>query len=127
MRKSRNQKGFIVSTELMLIVTILVIGLIVGLSAIRTAVVTELADVADAIGSVSQTYSFSGVQGHHAVTSGSEWVDGADTCDENGINNSVSQQGSASHCVSICNVDGGANNAAAENVNNLLPPIVNEP
>jgi hypothetical protein len=102
-RRNRNQKGFIVSTELMLIATILVIGLIVGLQAVRVSVVTELADVGGAIASVAQTYSWSGVAGHHASTNGSIYTDSLDTCDD-----AVAQPaGANSRCVRICGADAG--------------------
>jgi hypothetical protein len=107
MRKIRNQKGFIVSTELMLIATILVIGLVVGLQAVRTAVVTELADVGGAIGTVSQTYSFSGASGHHASSNGSAFQDQEDTCDDV---TGFTQTGLSSRCVSICNINGNTEN-----------------
>ncbi len=53
--------GFIVSAELILIATIVVIGLIVGLAVLRNQVVQELVDVAQAIGAISQSYCYSGV------------------------------------------------------------------
>ena len=62
MNKQKNQKnGFIVSVELMLIVTILVIGLIVGLVPLRNAVIAELNDVSSAIESIDNSYSFDGI------------------------------------------------------------------
>jgi len=100
MRRNRNQRGFIVSTELMLIATILVIGLVVGLQAVRVSVVTELADVGAAIGAVTQTYSYSGATGHHASVNGSSYTDALDTCDDG----SVQPGGANSRCVSICAV-----------------------
>ena len=54
----RDEAGFIVSAELVLVATLLVIGLIVGLSSIQHAVVAELNDVADAIGKLNQSYTF---------------------------------------------------------------------
>ena len=68
-RTTKRQRGFIVSAELMLIATLLVIAMIPGLSAVRVAVVTELADVGDAIGGISQSYQYSGIAGHHAAVS----------------------------------------------------------
>ena len=70
--------GAIVSAEIMLVATILVIGAIVGLKSVRDSVVTELADVAQAIGNVNQSYSYSGVSGHHAFTAGAAFTDNAD-------------------------------------------------
>ena len=87
-----DESGFIVSAELVLVATLLVIGLIVGMSEVQHAVVTELNDVADAIGSVNQSYRYSGFSkrdggwgwcGVHAQTAGSVFVDLQDACDLN--------------------------------------------
>ena len=80
--RHRKQEGFVVSAELIFIVTILVIGLIVGWVAIRNAVVFELHDVAEAVGSLDQSYVFSGTNGLTGVvaaTSGSVFTDAIDT------------------------------------------------
>ena len=76
-----DEAGFVVSTELVLVATILVIGMVVGLATVRDAVVTELADVAAAIGSVSQSYVWDEVTGHSSATAGSEFQDDLDFCD----------------------------------------------
>lgn len=85
-----DESGFIVSAELVLVATILVIGMIVGLSEVQHAVVQELNDVGDAIGALNQSYSYSGFSAfkhgwcHLAVrTAGSSFVDLADDCDNN--------------------------------------------
>ncbi len=84
-----DEAGFIISAELVLVATLLVIGLIVGLSEVQHAVVSELNDVADAIGELNQAYSFSGFSkcdngGRiHAVTYGSNFSDTMDDCDAN--------------------------------------------
>ena len=75
------QDGAIVSAELMLIATILVIGVIVGLKSVRDSVVTELADVAQAFANINQSFSFSGTCGHAAFTGGSSFGDQLDFCD----------------------------------------------
>ena len=54
------EAGFIVSAELVLVATLLVIGLIVGLSEVHHATVSELNDVADAIGELNQSYAYTG-------------------------------------------------------------------
>jgi hypothetical protein len=54
--------GFVISAELVLVGTILVIGLIVGLTSLRNQVVEELVDVGQAIGSLSQSYSYGGIK-----------------------------------------------------------------
>ena len=84
-----DEVGFIVSAELVLIATILVIGLIVGLSEVQHAVVSELNDVGDSIGSLNQGYLFSGLSARKpngvekASMNGSSFHDSVDTCDNN--------------------------------------------
>lgn len=85
-----DEAGFIISAELVLVATILVIGLVVGLSEIQHAVVSELNDVADAVGQLNQSYSFSGFHkagksplSFHAITYGSSFTDQKDDCDNN--------------------------------------------
>ncbi len=84
----QDEAGFIVSAELVLIATILVIGLIVGLSEVQHAVNAELNDVGDAIGQLNQSYSFSGFHKQdgwrtHAFSRGSAFADTQDDCDNN--------------------------------------------
>jgi hypothetical protein len=82
MRKvqQKKQAGFIVSAELVLIATILVIGLIVGMVAIRDALTAEMGDVAEAIGSLDQSYSYDGISdpGTLANIGSSQFVDMVD-------------------------------------------------
>lgn len=85
-----DEAGFIVSAELILIATLLVIGLIVGLSEVQHAVVSELNDVAEAIGCLNQSYTFSGFSkdksfggGTAAFVRGSGFDDQVDDCDGN--------------------------------------------
>jgi hypothetical protein len=80
-----DEAGFVISSELVLVATILVIGMIVGLTELRNQVVQELADVAIAIGKISQTYSYSSVTGHTAATAGSAFQDMTDYCDAGGV------------------------------------------
>lgn len=74
--------GFIVSIELILVATIMVIGLITGFTAVRDAVISELSDVGGAIQDLNQSYSFNGVDGHSGNTAGSDFLDGRDWCDD---------------------------------------------
>ena len=67
-----DEAGFIISAELVLVATILVIGMIVGLVVIRNQVVQELVDVGQAIGSLSQSYAFAGTK-----KLGVGWSDGS--------------------------------------------------
>ena len=73
--------GFVVSAELILIATITVLGLVVGLAEVRQAVSEELEDVASAIGSLNQSYCFTGLQTCKAQTFGSHFSDQSDFCD----------------------------------------------
>ncbi len=86
----KQEAGFVVSTELVLIATILVLGLIVGLSEIQHAVVAELNDISDATGNVNQSYWYTGfskekqgAQGFSSYTRGSAELDQTDDCDDN--------------------------------------------
>jgi hypothetical protein len=80
-----DQAGFIISAELILVATILVIGLIVGLVVVRNQVVQELVDVGQAIGSLSQTYAFAGTHKCGVgLTDGSFYTDKADFCQSQG-------------------------------------------
>ena len=91
----RDETGFIVSAELVLVATIVVIGLVVGLSEVQHAVVQELNDVGDAIGSVNQGYFYGGLSawktfggggggwGVKSRTNGSFFIDSFDQCDWN--------------------------------------------
>lgn len=91
----QDETGFIISAELVMVATILVLGVMVGLSEVQHAVVGELNDVADAIGSANQSYAYSGfskVDGSwggwcggvvHAYTVGSAFGDVQDACDLN--------------------------------------------
>jgi hypothetical protein len=85
-----DEVGFIVSAELVLVATILVIGMIVGLSEIQHAVVQELNDVGDAMGRLNQSYAYSGFSAmksgkdeEKSYTRGSSFNDKADDCDDN--------------------------------------------
>lgn len=79
-KQQKKQAGFIVSAELVLIATILVIGLIVGMVAIRDALTAEMGDVAEAIGALDQSYYFEGINdiGTNAAVAGSQWNDQID-------------------------------------------------
>lgn len=88
----------IIAAEMLLIMSILVIGVIVGLAAVRDSIVTELADVAQAIANVNQSFSFSGVAGHHTFSGGGAFHDNADFCDRADITGDWGN----SKCVTIC-------------------------
>lgn len=78
-----DQNGFIISSELVLIATILVIGMIVGLSEVQAALVAELNDVSCAIGSMNQSFFLRGFSGCKSTTFGTSFHDNIDFCDSN--------------------------------------------
>lgn len=77
----RDENGFVVSAELVLIGTILVIGMIVGLTELSFGVNKELEDVGSAIGHISQTYYFTLASGHKGAVAASSFIDYPDECD----------------------------------------------
>lgn len=76
-----DETAAIISGDIIMVATTLVIGVMVGLKSVRDAVVTELADVAQAVANHDQSYSFSGVTGHLAASSGGFFLDATDFCD----------------------------------------------
>ena len=92
----RDDLGFIISAELVLIATILVIGMIVGLVSLRDQVVQELGDVGAAFSQLVQSYSFSGITGHTSSTAGSAFADFTDFCDD-----PPDESGNAPLCISV--------------------------
>ncbi len=100
----QDDAGFVVSSELVLIATILVIGIIAGQAALRDAVVGELADVGAAIGDVNQSFSFGAITGHCSSTSGSIFTDLSDFCE--GLDGDPNDTTAvAAQCIVICDVD----------------------
>ncbi len=83
--------GVILSAELVLIATILVLGMVVGLVELQCAVVAELSDLGDAFGNLDQSYQVSGLTSVKnngrikAATAGASYHDAADSCDCNMI------------------------------------------
>lgn len=95
----KDESGFLVSTELVFIATICVIGLVTGLVEIQAAVIGELNDVGDAIGALNQSFFFSGFRGTSTfgtcvkgITFGSKFEDHREECDNNVITLTCSAQ-----------------------------------
>ncbi|MBW3542232.1 MAG: branched-chain amino acid aminotransferase [Planctomycetes bacterium] len=78
---ARDEAGFIVSSELVLVGTIAVLSMLVGLSEVSNAVNEELEDVAAAFGSINQSFKYSLPCGHKGHTAGSLFKDHRDECD----------------------------------------------
>ncbi len=83
--------GVILSAEVVLIATILVLGMVVGMVELQCAVVAELSDLGDAFGNLDQSYQTSGLTSFKkhgrikAFTAGARYHDRADSCDCNTI------------------------------------------
>jgi Flp pilus assembly pilin Flp len=56
----KDEHGFIVSAELVLVGTITVLSMIVGLTSVSRAINSELSDIAEAFGAVNQDDGYSG-------------------------------------------------------------------
>ena len=83
----KDEAGFVISAELVLISTIVVLSLVVGLSEVANGVNEELEDVGSAVGSINQTMRYSGFSGHKGSIAGSYFSDTPDFCDgQNDIN-----------------------------------------
>ena len=76
-----DENGFIVSAEVVLIGTILVIGMIVGLTELSFNVNEELEDVGSAIAGINQTYYYTLAAGRKGESVGSTFLDFEDECD----------------------------------------------
>ncbi len=76
-----DEDAFIVSSELVIVGVMLVIGLMVGMVSVRDQTVQELADTGGAIAKWTQSFSMAGVTGHAASTGGSAFSDTTDYCD----------------------------------------------
>ena len=78
----KDEAGFVVSTELVVVSCILVLGMIVGLVSIRDQVVQELGDVGAGIAVLQQGFDWSGITAHTSIVAGSHLVDTTDFCDD---------------------------------------------
>ncbi|MEO8380625.1 MAG: hypothetical protein ABI779_13250 [Acidobacteriota bacterium] len=76
----QRQRGFILTIELLFLAAILVIGLIVGMTTVRDAVVLELSDLSEAVGALNQGYRVAGVvnDANTASTAGSQFSDASE-------------------------------------------------
>lgn len=67
--------GALIASEFLFIATILVIGIVIGLTNVRDAINAELTELGNAILSLSQGYAFSGTSGGGGSTDGSQAID----------------------------------------------------
>jgi len=78
----KDEAGFIVSADWVLVSSILVLGMVVGLTSVRDQIVQELGDVGAAFAVMNQSYEWDAITGHTASVAGSVMVDVTDFCDE---------------------------------------------
>jgi Flp pilus assembly pilin Flp len=88
-----DENGVIISAEMILVLSIVVIAVVAGLATLRDAIVTELADVGAAIGSQDQSFVYTGVVAHSAATAGSSFTDTPDFCDNLDSTGNVNSRG----------------------------------
>ncbi len=79
-RLYHDEFGFVASTETILLGTVLMIGTIVGLTAVRDAVSAEFGDVANSIFRLQSTYSYAPIVSDCGTTAGSVFLDRRDFC-----------------------------------------------
>jgi Flp pilus assembly pilin Flp len=71
----RDDRGALISAEYLFIATILVIGIVVGLTGLRHAINVELTELGNALLALSQGYTIFGTSGNGASSSGSQAID----------------------------------------------------
>jgi Flp pilus assembly pilin Flp len=84
-----DETGVVISAELVLVLTVVVLGMVVGLSEVAVAVNTELNDLSNAFGALNQSYCFTGFHAGDQCKPksffyGSCFYDRTDDCDLNG-------------------------------------------
>jgi hypothetical protein len=83
-RKLWNDEGGfgVFTTEYLFVATILVLGIITGLVAVRQALISELVETAQAFMALNQSFSFSGQSNCESSTAGSAGSDANNTINE---------------------------------------------
>ena len=108
-----DEAGFVISAELVVILTLVVCAVVVGASAVRDSIVTELHDVSEAIGALNQSYAYNSIRHDtavanvfHAQCSGSGYNDDTDLCDCKGIS-----------LIAVCGKDDPSNSGNTDGTN----------
>jgi Flp pilus assembly pilin Flp len=94
-----DDRGALIATEWVFVSTIMVIGVVAGLKSVQQAVVTEMEDLANAVGSLSQSYTFSGTSGCAASTTGSRFADTVHTVN---LTSNAQEFNTAAGAASVC-------------------------
>jgi hypothetical protein len=77
----RDEAGSVISTELVVVAAISLIGILAGLTAVRDAMVSELSDISGAVQDSNQSFSYTGITGSSTDTAGSSFFDALDIVD----------------------------------------------
>lgn len=77
-----DERGSVLSAELVFLVSLLALGLIVGVKSLRDSAITEWADFAQAIGNLDQSYNIPDSAPGMAIPDGSGFEDLRDFCDD---------------------------------------------
>lgn len=72
-----DEHGFLVSAEMVVIATLVVLGLIAGMSGLQTALIGEYKDLGFAFRSLDQSYFFRGFHGCFSRCGRSSWTSGS--------------------------------------------------
>lgn len=72
----RNEHGFIITSEFLLIGTVTVLGLIVGISNVRNSLLFELQEIGAVIAKLNQSYSYTGVSDGDPLNGGPSTMGG---------------------------------------------------
>ena len=123
----RDEAGLILSAELVIILTIGVLGMIVGLANVQNALLGEFADLGLAFQSLNQSYRTPSYWGCWKIWGRTSWVAGSsfiDLYDGCVANNSFGNGGceilSGTNCV-------GTANGCSSTVDSLVPPSPGNP
>jgi hypothetical protein len=89
--------GAILSTEMVLIGSVVLLGVVAGLATVRDAVTTELANFGGSISNLDQSFVLHGTRSHSAATAGTRFVDAADSGDDPGDSLVINER-----CLVVC-------------------------
>lgn len=78
----KDDRGTVVSNELVILAVVAAFGLITSLTAIRDAAISEISDIAGSVQDLNQCYSINGIIGHSATSHGMDFIDQVDHCDD---------------------------------------------
>lgn len=95
--------GFVATSDLIMITTIVVLGSLVGLVTLRDQVVQELGDLAVAVGHLNQSYSFADTTVGGFSVAGSLFFDRSDDCEAGTVEGDPANDpaGSPPACISV--------------------------